>query len=98
MKTICRPGDLAIIVFAQNAPNLGLIVRVLRPHSGRGKRAVKDVGPLWTCECARPLMWTYGDQVLLRRSGPVPDSYLQPIRGERPPLPGVPEEVGLEST
>jgi hypothetical protein len=87
METICRPGDLAIIVFADNSPNLGLIVRVLRRASGRGKLAKKGAGPLWTCRCARRMMWTVGDKVFLRRCGPVPDSYLQPIRGEQPPQP-----------
>ena len=46
MELRCRPGDLAIIVFAQNEPNIGLIVRVLKRDSGRSKLAMKDKGPL----------------------------------------------------
>jgi len=98
METICRPGDLAIIVVAQNAPNLGLIVRVLQRHSGRGKLAMKNVGLLWTCECARPMIWTVKDRVFLRKRGPVPDSFMRPIRGEPPLLPSSTTGAVLEST
>lgn len=98
MTTVCRAGDLAIIVIAQNTPNLGLIVRVLHRHSGRGKLAMKDVGPLWTCECAQPMMWTLKDQVFLRKRGAVPDCYLRPIRGAPPLLPNSTKEAVLEST
>ena len=32
----CRPGDLAVVVAAVNACNIGLIVRVLRPYDKVG--------------------------------------------------------------
>jgi hypothetical protein len=97
METVCRPGDLAIIVYAQNTSNLGLIVRVLRRDSGRGKLALKDAGPLWTCECAQPMMWTLDDKVFLRKRGAVPDSYLRPIRANRPPSPTYVVRAALEA-
>ncbi|NPC56678.1 hypothetical protein [Caenimonas soli] len=97
METVCRPGDLAVIIYAQNTSNLGLIVRVRRRDSGRGKLALKDAGPLWTCECAQPMMWTMDDKVFLRKRGPVPDSYMRPIRGDRPPLPTIVARVALET-
>lgn len=97
METVCRPGDLAIVISAQNTSNIGLIVRVLHRNSGRGNLAMKKVGPLWTCECARPMMLTMHDKVFLRKRGPVPDSYMRPIRGERPPLATVGARVALET-
>ena len=86
MELRCRPGDLAVVVFAELPANLGLIVRVLRRHSGRGKLALKNKGPLWTVECAQPMTYKVKGQFFSRSRAPVPDSYLQPIRGESPPM------------
>jgi len=85
VETRCRPGDLAIIVFAQYPSNLGLIVRVVRRHSGRGKLAIQGAGPLWTVESAQPMKYTLGEKTFLRKQGPVPDSYMRPVRGDRAP-------------
>lgn len=81
MELRCRPGDLAVVVFAENPQNVGLIVRVLKAHCGRGRLALKGKGPLWSVACAQPLIYKLGDKYIPRRRGPVPDSYLQPIRG-----------------
>lgn len=85
----CRPGDLAIVTFAEIPANLGLVVRVLFQHDGQGKFALKDKGPLWTVECSKSMVYRLGKQRHYKKRGPVPDSYLKPIRGGPPPA-GVP--------
>lgn len=84
MDLNCRPGDLAIVVLAENLPNIGLIVRVLKRHDGRGSLAVKDKGPLWTVQCHHVLTYQVGESLVRRKRGPVPDSYLRAIRGLKP--------------
>lgn len=81
MTTRCKPGDLAIVVHAQNPSNLGLIVRVEGPY-----RAVQDThfaegGVVWECSCARSMTWVRGGQTVHASRGPIPDSLLQPVRG-----------------
>ena len=79
MNTRCKPGDLAVVVQAQNSSNLGLIVRVCGPYSEDANFAVK--GMLWLCECSHPMTWVRSGRTISAFSGPIPDSLLQPIRG-----------------
>lgn len=77
----CREGDLAIVIRAENKCNLGLIVRVVRLHDDTGDLAYHIDAPVWLAECSRPMTWTKGKKRFRRRSRPVPDDQLQPIRG-----------------
>lgn len=82
----CRPGDLAIVVSAIHKKNLGLVVTVI--ETDRGKAHVVyplSTGPVWTCECSIPMFWRLGKKTFRRRRGPVPDSQLKPIRGDKDP-------------
>lgn len=80
----CKPGDLAIVISADNPFNLGRIVKVLELHHGTGPLAMVRDCPVWMVECPDVMMWTDGPekQFLLYR-GPAPDSQLQPLRGQR---------------
>lgn len=81
MNTRCKPGDMAIVIDAQNPDNIGLIVRVLAPHDSEMANFKHDLGPVWTCECAQAMVWTREGRPHVARSGPIPDRLLQPIRG-----------------
>ena len=81
MNTRCKPGDMAIVIDAQNPDNIGLIVRVLGLHDPETAHFKHDLGPIWTCECAQPMVWTREGRPHVARSGPIPDRLLQPIRG-----------------
>lgn len=77
----CKPGDLAVVVNAQFRSNVGNIVRVIAPDHGAGFVQFVGEGRVWLVECHRPMTWaTYGKRYR-RRTGPVPDNRLQPIRG-----------------
>ena len=78
----CRPGDLAIVIAATNTTNLGLVVRVLRPHDNSTDIRWRMNMPCWLVECRTPLIWGSPDTEWVRETvGPVPDAQLQPIRG-----------------
>ena len=79
MNTRCKPGDLAVVVQAQNSSNLGLIVRVCSPYEQEANFSIK--GMLWLCECSHPMTWVRSGRTITAFSGPIPDSLLQPIRG-----------------
>jgi len=77
----CKPGDLAVVVSAEYRSNLGRIVRIIKQDNGGGDlRFAADI-PTWWVESAHPLSWYVDKRRLKRKSGPVPDAYLQPIRG-----------------
>lgn len=78
----CSAGDLAVIVYAYNTVNIGAIVRVLALHPNQRQIQSHPVDILWTCQATRPMTYSVGDKRCKRKTGPVPDSYLQPIRGE----------------
>ena len=92
MNTRCKPGDMAIVIDAQNPDNIGLIVRVLGLHDPETANFKHDLGPVWTCECAQSMVWTREGRPHVARSGPIPDRLLQPIRGLGTPTPTVVEE------
>lgn len=81
MQTRCKAGDLAMIVTATNVINVGLIVRIVRAHPPRSKFTIHGEGFVWTVDCSTPMTWTVGEKIIRRKSGPVPDSYMRPIRG-----------------
>lgn len=78
----CRPGDLAIVINAKYASNLGRIVRVIRRDNGNGALRYKESISAWLVESAIPLTWYTNKKRYRRKRGPVPDAQLQPIRRE----------------
>ena len=78
----CSAGDLAVIVYAYNTVNIGAIVRVLTLHPNQKQIQSHPDDILWTCKASHPMTYSVGDKRRKRKTGPVPDSYLQPIRGE----------------
>jgi hypothetical protein len=78
----CRPGDLAVIVVADNKINLGRIVRVIKADDGTGDLHLGGNQVVWFVECAQPLTWSEGKKRYRRKYGPAPDCQLQPIRPE----------------
>lgn len=87
MSARCKPGDIAIVVFASNTENLGSIVRIIEPHDGTGDLAFKNEScAVWLAESSKLLTWSRtvnGEKIYYRRNiGPIPDDRLVPIRGE----------------
>lgn len=77
----CTPGDLAIIVYAYNTVNIGTIVKVLAVHPNQLEIESNQQDVLWTCRAAHPLTYSVNNKRRKRSIGPVPDSYMRPIRG-----------------
>jgi hypothetical protein len=77
----CRPGDLAIVVRAENKQNLGRIVHVVQEHDGAGDLVLDErvYGHVWLVEAERPLVWRRAGKRVRRRRGPAPDDYLLPV-------------------
>ena len=80
----CKPGDLAIVVSAELRCNVGLIVRVIAPHDGAGDVRFTHHGHVWLVTAPRPMTWLMHGKRYRRKTGPVPDNRLQPIRGLPP--------------
>jgi hypothetical protein len=83
MESNCVAGDLAIVINAHHRCNIGRIVKVLAQHDGKGDLVFRDVGVVWLVESPQPMTWTIGKRRIRRKSGPVPDTYLKPIRGNQ---------------
>lgn len=82
VQTRCRAGDLAVVIDAVNASNVGLIVKVLALHDGKGDLFFgKEAGPVWLVESTQYMTWRIGKKRYRRKCGPVQDMLLQPIRG-----------------
>jgi hypothetical protein len=77
----CRPGDLAIEIEAQLPINLGRIVQVIGVDDRKGDLLFPIQTPTWFVRCEFPMAWRKNDKYYRRKQGPVPDAYLQPIRG-----------------
>ena len=77
----CKPGDMAVVLDAFNKCNIGKIVTVLELHSKTGDVILDLNEPVWLVHACVPLTWTTGKKRWRRKSGPAPDSALQPIRG-----------------
>ena len=78
----CKPGDLAVVVKAEQQCNLGRIVRVVALHDGKGDLVYPPkFSPVWLVESASGLTWKVKGKRYRRKSGPAPDQQLQPIRG-----------------
>ena len=77
----CKVGDLAVVVNAECRCNVGNIVRVIAPHDGTGVIRFARHGHVWLVAAHRPLTWYMRGKRYRRKTGPVPDNRLQPIRG-----------------
>jgi hypothetical protein len=81
----CKPGDLAVVVRSKTPANMGKIVRVVQPYEpGQSGIVLRDFdGFVWLCDTAgSDLVWdsAWGCGLEYRRSGPVPDACLRPLR------------------
>ena len=81
MQPRCKPGDLAIVVEAYNACNIGTIVHVIRLYSGKSGICAPEGDVIWLAEASKPMTYAEPSRLKRRRLGPVPDSQLRPIRG-----------------
>ena len=77
----CKPGDLAVVVSAELRCNVGIIVRIIAPHDGAGALRFRHHGHVWLVTAPRRMTWYMHGKVYRRKTGPVPDNRLQPIRG-----------------
>jgi hypothetical protein len=98
MSARCSPGDLAVVVSAWNPSNLGRLVHVVAAHDGSGDLVFPaSAGPVWLVESPQPMTWSFRGEWYQRKTGPVPDSQLQPTKGDRAgpadDLHGLPLEV-----
>jgi hypothetical protein len=82
----CKPGDLAVVISAANPANIGRIVKVIAPHDGEGRLGLVGPKPVWLVSAPTPLTWRDGAKRHRLKKGPVPDSQLQPIRGQKSPV------------
>ena len=80
-KLNCKPGDLAIIIDAYNAVNIGAIVRIIATHKKQNALAKEADDHLWTVIAPHPLTYAINGKLVTKRRGPAPDSTLRPIRG-----------------
>lgn len=83
----CRVGDLCVVIHAAHPSNLGHIVRILSPYDPCGSEGcdIEMTDADWLVESAFPMTWSRGKHRRWRRKrGPVPDEYLQPLRGGTP--------------
>lgn len=78
-KLNCRAGDLAVIVEAHTSDNLGMIVKVLGKHRNQSACPADEV--IWLVKASQPMTYEKLGKFTHRRKGPVPDSWLHPIRG-----------------
>ena len=81
MQPRCKPGDLAIIIEAYNACNIGIIVRVVGLFSGQNAVCAPEGDVIWLAQASQPMTYAEPSRLKRRRLGPVPDSQLRPIRG-----------------
>ena len=82
MVNRCKPGDLAVVIQAQNKGNLGRIVKVLALHDRTGPLVYGAGITVWMTESTAPMTWTIEPKVYMLNCGPIPDSQLQPIRAQ----------------
>ena len=80
-KLRCKPGDMAVVIDARYKCNLGAIVQVIELHNGVGDIRYLKKHNAWLAKSSKPLKWVVNGKCYRRKTGPVPDAQLQPIRG-----------------
>lgn len=94
----CRVGDLAIVI-GDELGDAGLLVTVIKADDNPWAYEYLWEGPTWWVRCSVPLTWLSGDQGELQsHEGPMPDSVLFPIRGDRRVSVADAEEVVADAT
>ena len=78
-KLNCRAGDLAVIVDAFTPENIGMFVKVLGKHRNQSACPAEDV--IWLVQATQPMRYEKLGKITHKRKGPVPDTWLYPIRG-----------------
>jgi hypothetical protein len=79
--TYCKPGDLAVVVEAYNACNIGTIVHVIGLYPSQTAVCAPQGDVIWQAQASHPMTYDESGVLKRRRVGPVPDSQLRPIRG-----------------
>jgi len=82
MQPRCKPGDLAIVVEAYNASNIGTIVNVIGLHPKQNGICAPKGDVIWKALARHPMTYEINGVLRRRRLGPIPDSQLRPIRGK----------------
>ncbi len=77
----CKKGDLAVVVDAYNPGNIGTILTVIRSHRNQKSLKVEPGDHIWLVSAPRPMTYECSGTLTYRKKGPVPDSYMRPIRG-----------------
>jgi hypothetical protein len=78
----CSKGDLAVVIHAARAENLGRIVRIAWADNGKSGLSFQWAGPTWWVDAkGGPMLWRVGGDWLPLQCGPIPDEWLQPIHG-----------------
>jgi hypothetical protein len=80
-KLNCKLGDLAIIIDAYNAVNIGTIVKVIAVHKNQNALDKEADDHLWTVTAPHPITYAIDGKLVRKLKGPAPDSTLRPIRG-----------------
>lgn len=80
-KLNCKSGDLAIIIEAYNAVNIGAIVKIIETHKNQVAISKEAEDHLWTVIAPRPLTYAINGKLVLKCRGPAPNSTMRPIRG-----------------
>ena len=80
-KLNCKPGDLAIIIDAYNATNIGSIVKIIAAHKNQNALDKDADDHLWTVTAPHPMTYAIDCKLSRKLKGPAPDSSLWPIRG-----------------
>ena len=80
-KLNCKPGDLAIIIDAYNATNIGAIVRIIGRHKNQNALDKDADDHLWTVTAPHTMTYAIDGKLIRKHKGPAPDSSLWPIRG-----------------
>ncbi len=83
-KLNCKSGDLAIIIEAYNAVNIGAIVKIIGTHKNQLAMSKEAEDHLWTVIAPHPLTYEINGKLVTKRRGPAPDSTMRPIRGITP--------------
>ena len=79
--TYCKPGDLAVVVKAHNACNIGTIVHVIGQYTGQSDICAQQGDAIWEGQASHSMTYDYSGVLKRKRIGPVPDNQLRPIRG-----------------
>ncbi len=79
-KLRCKTGDLAVVIDARYKCNLGAVVQVIKLHNGIGDIRYSKKHNAWLAKSSKPLKWVFNGKCFRRKTGPVPDAQLQPIR------------------